>query len=65
MLTKYNFQISYIKGSENERTDILNRKPKYYKNKKYISYTILIIRKLGLKYNKLQLIIIIRLKISN
>ena len=32
---------------------MLNRKFKYYKNKKYISYTILIIKKLGLKYNKL------------
>ena len=52
MLVKYNFQISYVKGLENGRIDILNRKPEYYKNKKYIFYTILIIRELGLEYNK-------------
>ena len=42
-----------MKGLENGRINILNKKSKYYKNKKYISYIILTIRKLGLKYNKL------------
>ena len=53
MVIKYNFQISYIKGLESGKINILNRKPKYYKNKKYISHTILIVGKLRLEYNKL------------
>ena len=53
MLIKYNFQIFYIKELENRKINTLNKKLKYYKNKKYISHTILIIEKLGLKYNKL------------
>ena len=65
MLIKYNFQISYIKGSENGRADILSRKSKYHKNKKYVSHTILIIGELGLEYNKPQLAATIRLGISD
>ena len=52
MLIKYNFQISYMKGLKNGRINILNRKSKYHKNKKYISHAILTIEELGLKYNK-------------
>ena len=65
ILVKYNFYISYIKELENGKANILSKKSKYYKNKKYISYAILIIEKLGLEYNKLQLIIIVRIEISN
>ena len=65
ILAKYNFQISYIKGLENGKADILNRKSKYYKNKKYISHAILTAGELGLKYNKLQLAATVRLEISN
>ena len=65
MLVKYNFQIFYIKGLENGRADVLNRKFKYYKNKKHVFYVILTVEKLGLKYNKPQLVVIVRLKISN
>ena len=54
-----------MKKLDNRKTNILSRKPKYYKNKKYISHIILTTRKLRLKYNKLQLITIIRLKINN
>ena len=54
-----------MKGSENGKTDILSRKPEYYKNKKHVSYTILIVRELGLEYNKSQLTIIVRLRISD
>ena len=50
---------------ENGRADVLNRKSKYYKNKKYISHIILIIRKLELKYNKSQLTTTVKLKINN
>ena len=50
---------------ENGKTNVFNWKSEYYKNKKYISHTILITKKLGLEYNKLQLIIIVRLKINN
>ena len=53
ILIKYNFWISYIKKLENGKTNILNRKSKYYKNKKYISHIILTIEELELKYNKL------------
>ena len=53
ILIKYNFQIFYIKKLENGRANTLSKKPKYYKNKKYISYIILIIGELELKYNKL------------
>ena len=42
-----------MKGLENGKINTLNKKSKYYKNKKYISHIILIIRKLGLEYNKL------------
>ena len=42
-----------MKGLENGRINILNRKPKYHKNKKYISHMILTVGKLGLEYNKL------------
>ena len=52
MLIKYNFQIFYIKKLENRRINTLNKKFKYYKNKKHISHTILIVEKLRLKYNK-------------
>ena len=65
MLIKYNFQIFYIKKLENKRANILNKKPKYYKNKKYISHTILTIEELKLKYNKSQLTITVRLKTDN
>ena len=50
---------------ENRRANILNKKSKYYKNKKYISHTILIIEESRLKYNKLQLTITIKLEINN
>ena len=50
---------------ENGRANIFNKKSKYYKNKKYISYIILTIGELKLKYNKLQLIITVKLKINN
>ena len=42
-----------MKGSENRKANILNKKPKYHENKKYISHMILSIKELGLKYNKL------------
>ena len=54
-----------MKGLENEKTNTLNRKPEYHKNKKYISYIILTARKLGLKYNKPQLVATIKLEINN
>ena len=54
-----------MKGSENGRVNILNRKSEYHKNKKYISHIILIIGKLGLEYNKPQLITTMKLKINN
>ena len=54
-----------MKGLENRKTNILSRKPKYYKNKKYISHIILIIRESGLEYNKPQLTIIVKLEINN
>ena len=50
---------------ENGRTDILNRKSEYYENKKYIFHIILTAGELGLEYNKLQLTVIVKLKISN
>ena len=52
ILIRYNFQISYIKELENGKINILNKKPKYHKNKKHIFYMILNIKELGLKYNK-------------
>ena len=54
-----------MKGSENEKADILNRKPEYYENKKYISHVILTIGELGLEYNKSQLTATIKLEINN
>ena len=54
-----------MKGLENGRADVLNRKSEYYKNKKYIFHTILIVEELGLEYNKLQLAVIIKLEINN
>ena len=54
-----------MKELENRKANIFNRKPKYHKNKKYISHTILIIGKLKLKYNKSQLITTIKLKTDN
>ena len=65
ILIKYNFQIFYMKGLENGRANILSRKPKYYENKKYVSYIILIVEKLGLEYNKPQLTATIKLEINN
>ena len=54
-----------MKGLENGKVNALNRKFEYYKNKKHISHTILIIGELGLKYNKPQLTVIIRIELSN
>ena len=65
ILIKYNFQIFYIKKLENRKVNVLNKKSKYYKNKKHISHTILITKKLELEYNKSQLIAIIRIEPSN
>ena len=36
MLIKYNFQISYMKGLENKKINVLNRKSKYPKKTKNI-----------------------------
>ena len=54
-----------MKELENEKINILNKKFKYHENKKHVSHAILIIKKLELKYNKLQLITTVRLKTSN
>ena len=54
-----------MKGLENGRANVLSRKSEYYKNKKHISHMILTIEKLGLEYNKLQLITTVRLGINN
>ncbi|PQE06177.1 hypothetical protein CJF30_00005115 [Rutstroemia sp. NJR-2017a BBW] len=41
LLVLYNFYISYIKETENIKTDILNRKLEYKENKIYKLYIIL------------------------
>ena len=64
-LAKYNFQISYVKGSENGRADALSRKPEYHENKKHVSHAILTAGESGLEYNKPQLAATVRLGISD
>ena len=54
-----------MKELENGKINAFNKKFKYYKNKKYISHTILIIGELRLKYNKPQLTATIKLEINN
>ena len=61
----YNFKISYIKGTENIRTDTLSRKPEYLENKTYPSYAILKVEPDGLVFNTVELTIISRLTGSN
>ena len=65
ILIKYNFQIFYVKGLENEKANALSRKSEYYENKKYVFHVILITRELGLEYNKPQLAAIVKLEINN
>lgn len=62
IIANYNFRISYIKGLENARADIFNRKSEYQENKTYKLYTIFKKDGESLIYNILQLIIIYLLK---
>ena len=64
-MAAYNFKISYIKGLENTRADVLNKKLEYLENKTYSSYAILKVKPDGLVFNNTELTIILRLTGSN
>ena len=61
-LARYNFRISYVKGTENGRADALSRKPEYLENKRHVSHAILTADESGLHYNTPQLAATVRIE---
>jgi len=53
MLVKYYFKIKYIKGINNAKVDILNRKIKLYSNKKVKGVILRMDKDRKIKYNYL------------
>jgi len=65
MLVKYYFKIKYIKGINNAKVNIFNKKVKLQNNKK-VKEAILKMDKDGkIRYNYLQFIVIYKILISN
>jgi len=58
MLAKYYFKIKYIKGTDNIRVNVLNRKAKLQNNKKVKGVILRMDKDRRIRYNYLQLIII-------
>ena len=55
MLTKYHFEIKYIKGTDNAKADILNKKAELQDNKKPLNAILRIDKNSKIKYNHLKL----------
>ena len=63
-LARYNYTISYVKGTENGRADALSRKPEYLENKRHVSHAIFRKEKSGLVNNTPQLALVMRVEPS-
>ena len=53
-----------MKGLKNGQTNTLSWKLEYLENKRYISHVILIVKELGLEYNKSQLAATVKIMFS-
>ena len=58
MLIEYYFEIKYIKGIDNIRVDILNRKIKLQSSKKLLDMMLRIDKDNKIKYNYLKLAVV-------
>ena len=65
MLAKYYFKIEYVKGTDNTKTDVLNRKVKLQSSKKLLDTMLHINKNKRIRYNYLKLAAIYKAFILN
>ena len=61
ILTKYYFKIKYIKGTDNAKADILNRKIELQSNKKLLNTMLRIDKDSKIRYNYLKLAVVYKI----